>query len=159
MATRKISHLNIWMNGELVGHWCKQAGVEELKYVQSWIDNEKGRPLSISLPFTPGNQRLRGDNVKFYFDNLLPDSDSIRNRLAVKFHAQSTSPFDLLVELGRDCVGAIQILKPDEEPENIQKILAKPVNDKQIASILHQYCVMQYYQMSLMNTRAILEFH
>lgn len=136
MAPRKTNHLSLWMNGKLVGHWRKQAGVEELEYSQSWVDNEQGRPLSLSLPFTPGNQTHRGDNVKFYFDNLLPDSDGIRNRLAVKFHAKSTSPFDLLVELGRDCVGAIQILKPDEEPTNIKKILAKPVNDPQIASIL-----------------------
>lgn len=136
MAKRKITYLNIWMNGELVGQWGKKSGVEELIYAQSWVDSEQGRPLSLSLPFTPGNQKLRGNNVKFYFDNLLPDSEGIRTRLAVKFSANSTSPFDLLVELGRDCVGAIQLLKPDEEPKDIHQISAKPVNDSEIAEIL-----------------------
>ncbi len=108
MAKHKISHLNIWMNGVLVGEWGKKAGIAELTYAQSWVDHKQGRPLSLSLPFTPGNQKLRGDNVKFYFDNLLPDSEGIRNRLAVKFGTNSASPFDLLVELGRDCVGIMK---------------------------------------------------
>jgi len=136
MAKRKVTHLNIWMNGVLVGKWRINSGVEELTYAQSWLDNDRGRPLSLSLPFTPGNQKIRGDEVKFYFDNLLPDSEGIRNRLAVKFGTGSTSPFDLLVELGRDCVGAIQLLKPDEEPTGIQQILSKPVNEAEIAEIL-----------------------
>jgi serine/threonine-protein kinase HipA len=136
MATRKVTHLNIWMNGLLVGQWGKKAGVEELSYAQSWVESEQGRPLSLSLPFTPGNQKIKGDSVKFYFDNLLPDSDGIRNRLAVKFGTNSAAPFDLLVELGRDCVGAIQLLKPDEEPADIYQISAKSVSDSEIAEIL-----------------------
>jgi serine/threonine-protein kinase HipA len=136
MAKGKTTHLNIWMNGLLVGQWGKSGGVEELIYTQSWIDSKQGRPLSLSLPFTPGNQKLRGDNVKFYFDNLLPDSEGIRNRLAVKFGTNSASPFDLLVELGRDCVGAIQLLKPNEEPTDIHQISAKPVGEAEIADIL-----------------------
>ena len=65
-----------------------------------------------------------------------PDSEGIRNRLAVKFAASSTSPFDLLVELGRDCVGAVQLLKPDEKPTGIHQISAKPVNEAEIAEVL-----------------------
>lgn len=136
MAKRKVSHLNIWMNGVFVGRWGKKSGVEELTYAQSWVESAQGRPLSLSLPFTPGNQKLRGNSVKFYFDNLLPDSEGIRNRLAVKFAANSASPFDLLVELGRDCIGAIQLLKPDEEPTDIYQICAKSVSDLEIAETL-----------------------
>lgn len=136
MAKGKITYLNIWMNGILVGQWGKKSGVEELTYAQSWVDSEQGRPLSLSLPFTPGNQKLRGDKVKFYFDNLLPDSEGIRTRLAIKFSTNSTSPFDLLVELGRDCVGGIQLLKPDEEPIGIHQISAKAVSEAEIAEIL-----------------------
>ncbi len=50
MAKRKITHLNIWMNGIFVGEWGKKSGVEELTYAQSWVDSEQGRPLSLSLP-------------------------------------------------------------------------------------------------------------
>jgi len=131
----KKNKLNIWMNGVYVGFWQRNLGVEDLYYDQDWVDSEQGRPLSLSLPFTPGNQKHRGDKVKFYFDNLLPDSTQIRDRLARKFSAKSTSPFDLLVELGRDCVGAIQLLAVDEIPD-VKGILFKPLLESKIASIL-----------------------
>jgi len=133
MARR--NKLNIWMNGVYVGFWQRKLGVEELYYDLAWVDSEQGRPLSLSLPFTPGNQKHRGDKVKFYFDNLLPDSTQIRDRLAQKFSAKSAAPFDLLVELGRDCVGAIQLLAVDEVPD-VKAILFKPLSEHEVASIL-----------------------
>lgn len=132
----KTKALVIWMNGELVGYWYRKAGVDELQYADDWINGELGRPLSLSLPFTPGNQKLRGDKVTYYFDNLLPDSRDIRERLARKFYTNSTTPFDLLVELGRDCIGAIQLLAEGEKPVNIKQIIKKPLTDSAIASHL-----------------------
>ncbi len=138
----KQNKLNIWMNGIYIGFWQRRLGVEELHYDQAWVDSEQGRPLSLSLPFTPGNQKHRGDKVTFYFDNLLPDSTQIRERLAQKFSTKSVSPFDLLVELGRDCVGAIQLLAVDEIPD-VKGILFKPLLENEVASILrHSSAVM-----------------
>ena len=138
MAKRRINRLNIWMNGEYVGYWTKKSGVEELYYDNTWVENESGRPLSLSLPFTPGNQKIRGDNVKFYFDNLLPDSTDIRERLAQKFNSNSTSPFDLLVQLGKDCAGSIQLLAPDEDPINIENITFRTLTETNVADILRR---------------------
>jgi len=136
MARRRLNKLNIWMNGEYVGYWSKKSGIEELQYDKSWVKSVRGRPLSLSLPFTPGNQKHRGDSVKFYFDNLLPDSTDIRERLALKFDSRSTSPFDLLAELGRDCVGAIQLLPPEDIPKDIKSIQFKALSEKDVANIL-----------------------
>lgn len=86
---RRIQRLNIWMNGQHVGYWEKNRGKESLVYAQEWLANEQGRPLSLSLPFTANNQVYRGNIVWDYFDNLLPDSDNIRRRLATKYHADS----------------------------------------------------------------------
>ncbi len=97
--TRRTQRLNIWMNGQQVGYWEKKRGEELLIYAQEWLANEQGRPLSLSLPFTANNQSYKGDIVRDYFDNLLPDSDDIRRRLASKYHAESINPFDLLFEL------------------------------------------------------------
>ena len=131
----KQNKLNIWMNGVYVGYWQRSLGTEELYYDPLWVGSEQGRPLSLSLPFTPGNQKHRGDKVRFYFDNLLPDSTQIRERLAQKFSAKSISPFDLLVELGRDCVGALQLLPLNEIPD-VKAILFKPLAENEIATIL-----------------------
>jgi serine/threonine-protein kinase HipA len=138
MVKRKVSALTIWMNTEFVGTWRIKSGVDELEYADEWLENPRGRPLSLSLPFTPGNQSIKGDIVSYYFDNLLPDSRDIRERLARRFSTVSTKVFDLLVELGRDCVGAIQLLPEGDKPQNIRRIQYKPLNDQQVAEILNK---------------------
>jgi len=105
--------LGLWMNGAFVGTWSIQPHMgEALQYDHGWVASEQGRPLSLSLPFTPGNHPHRGEAVRAYFENLLPDSKAIRERVARRFRTGSTDAFTLLAEVGRDCVGALQIL-PD----------------------------------------------
>ncbi|HDL8659805.1 TPA: type II toxin-antitoxin system HipA family toxin [Yersinia enterocolitica] len=133
---RRIQRLNIWMNGQHVGYWEKNRGEESLVYAQEWLANEQGRPLSLSLPFTANNQVYRGNIVRDYFDNLLSDSDDIRRRLATKYHADSINPFDLLFELGRDCVGAIQLLTDDAPPSDLFSIQQQPLTESDVARIL-----------------------
>lgn len=133
---RSQQRLAIWMNGILVGYWEKHKGEDRLEYHPDWIADSQGRPLSLSLPFTPGNQLYRGNVVRDYFDNLLPDSEGIRRRLATRYHAESLDPFDLLAELGRDCVGAIQLLDIDEQPAHIFSIRQRPLSEAQIAEML-----------------------
>ena len=97
MAGRK-SHaraLSIWSNGERVGSWRLPArGAMELQYDEAWMRSPGGRPLSLSLPFLLGTTPQRGERVANYFENLLPDSDDIRRRLAGKLKVDSTSAFD-----------------------------------------------------------------
>ncbi len=47
--------LDLWINGLPVGHWDNTPGGERLVYRDDWIADPQGRPLSLSLPFTPGN--------------------------------------------------------------------------------------------------------
>jgi serine/threonine-protein kinase HipA len=138
VMARRLNELHIWLNKEFVGTWRKKSGREELQYSDEWLASELGRPLSLSLPFVPGNQPHQGESVQYYFDNLLPDSRDIRERLATKFAAHSASPFDLLVELGRDCVGAVQLLKPGEEPEGVDEINCHTLDESDIANILRK---------------------
>jgi serine/threonine-protein kinase HipA len=133
---RQLLNLNIWMNGLLVGQWEKTRTGELLRYFDEWIHHEQGRPLSLSLPFTPGNQAYRGEIVTSYFDNLLPDSESIRSRLAQRYQTGSAEPFELLTALGRDCVGAIQLLPPDEEPSDLFTISGDTLDEHAIAQLL-----------------------
>ncbi|KAE9858848.1 type II toxin-antitoxin system HipA family toxin, partial [Escherichia coli] len=62
--SRKQQRLAIWMNGIKVGYWEKSKGVDSLQYLPDWSADEQGRPLSLSLPFTPGNQVWRGNVVR-----------------------------------------------------------------------------------------------
>jgi serine/threonine-protein kinase HipA len=70
--------------------------------------------------------------VESWFDNLLPDSEVIRRRAQSRFQTASTSAFDLLAAVGRDCAGAVQLLPPDQEPSGIDRIEARPLSDQEI---------------------------
>lgn len=92
--------------------------------------------MSLSLPLTLDRVPHRGRAVEAYFDNLLPDSETIRRRLQDRYLAASRGPFDLLAALGRDCVGAVQILPVDEAPSDPRRIDAQPLNEAAIAAEL-----------------------
>ncbi|MGE8565614.1 MAG: type II toxin-antitoxin system HipA family toxin [Achromobacter sp.] len=129
--------LNLWMNGEFVGTWsAKPHGREVLQYADAWVASPQGRPLSLSLPFTPGNPPQRGEAVRTYFENLLPDSKEIRERVARRYQAGSTNAFALLAEVGRDCVGALQVVPGPEAPDGDQEVNAIPMSDAEIAQLL-----------------------
>jgi serine/threonine-protein kinase HipA len=132
----KTTRLNIWMNGIPVGYWETTRQGECLAYFDEWLADEQSRPLSLSLPFLPGNSPYRGQVVTDYFDNLLPDSDSIRRRLAQRHQAGGIDAFQLLTKLGRDCVGAIQLLPENESPSDIYEINGEALNGAGVAQRL-----------------------
>ncbi len=133
----KSKYLGVWMNGERVGIWNIDAqGRHEFRYDPAWVDAEDARPMSLSMPLQPPEAPYRGPVVESFFENLLPDSADIRRRVQARFGAASTSAFDLLVEIGRDCVGAIQLLPPDQPPENVRRIEAEPLDEEAVAEVL-----------------------
>ena len=131
--------LDVWMNGELTGHWSLPAGNGQMEFVYalSWLESPSARAISLSMPLRPSNEPYR-DPVSAYFDNLLPDNRAIRERLRRRFHAGSTEPFDLLSEVGRDCVGAVQLLPEGAIPEGLQRIEGRAVSADQIGQLLSE---------------------
>jgi serine/threonine-protein kinase HipA len=124
------------MNGEFVGRWTITQGGHEFEYARSWVASPYGRAISLSMPMSGAGGRYRGDVVRNYFDNLLPDNDKMRARIQQRFSAASQSAFDLLTEIGRDCVGALQLLPDGQSPEDIRRIDAAPLADDDIEQIL-----------------------
>jgi serine/threonine-protein kinase HipA len=121
------------MNGQLAGTWhVHKNRPQEFQYAESWLSSRHGRMLSLSMPFQPGNLPYKGDLVENFFDNLLPDSREIRRRIQQNYSAKSSSAFDLLAEVGRDCVGAIQLLPEDEEPDGWDRIEARPLTGLEV---------------------------
>lgn len=115
--------LTLWANGELVGRWTLTArGDMELHYDAGWMASPRGRPISLSLPFSLHNEPLTGPHVAHYFEGLLPDSDTLRRRVAERFRTGSTAAFDLLAAIGRDCAGALQLLPEGELPVGVDRI-------------------------------------
>jgi serine/threonine-protein kinase HipA len=139
VARRSSSQpLAVWTNGELVGRWTPTTRRPmELRYEDSWLTSRSARSLSLSLPLPlVGNEPLRGAHIEHFFDNLLPDSGVIRRRLAQRYSSGSEDTFDLLTAIGRDCVGAVQLLPGDEPPTGFDRIEGEVLNDEAVAALL-----------------------
>ena len=133
----KTRRLGVWMNGEQVGQWTIAAsGRHEFHYVESWLASRAARPLSLSMPLRPAGTAYRDARVEAFFDNLLPDSDGIRRRVQARFGAASTRAFDLLAEIGRDCVGAVQLLPEGTAPVELKRIESIPLDEAAVAATL-----------------------
>lgn len=133
----KARRLDVRMNGDPVGAWTLTAtGEHVFAYDPTWPASEFARPISLSMPLRPGNAAYRGPAVESFFDNLLPDSLAIRRRLQARFGAVSPGAFDLLAEIGRDCVGALQVVPEGVDPGNPKTVAAKPLNTSALAAAL-----------------------
>ncbi len=128
--------LALWMNGERVGTWTVTRGKDQLQYDESWLQSPQARPLSLTLPFTPGNQPHHGQQVGAWFDNLLPDSQRLRDRIAARFKTKGNSSFDLLAEVGRDSVGALRLLPENHAPDDVRTVAAQAMSEAEVAQLL-----------------------
>jgi serine/threonine-protein kinase HipA len=139
MGRKSLSRsLSVWTNGLRVGTWTIPArGDIEFAYDRDWMASPVGRPLSLSLPYT-GERALKGERVRNFFDNLLPDSEPIRKRLATRYKTASADAFDLLQAIGRDCVGAVQLLAEDEAPVDVHRIAGSPMSEEDVERLLIQ---------------------
>ncbi|WP_137890354.1 type II toxin-antitoxin system HipA family toxin [Ramlibacter sp. 2FC] len=125
--------LELWANGDHVGRWTVPTrGDMQLQYDPGWVASARGRPISLSLPINLANEPLKGDHVAHYFEGLLPDSDAIRKRVAARFKTGSIEAFDLLAAIGRDCVGALQLLPEGQEPTGVDSIDGVLVDEEAI---------------------------
>lgn len=127
--------LDIYLNSRLVGRLHRQAsGAIDFRYDDAWLAWEHALPISLSLPLR--EDRYIGEAVAAVFDNLLPDSDQVRRRMAERLRAEGHDAFNLLAAAGRDCVGALQFLPEDMEPGPAGEVHARPVTDGDIRRIV-----------------------
>ncbi len=134
--------LDVWMNGEHVGTWFwTRTGTAGFRYSDTWLRSEHMRPLSLSLPIPAGRPEIQGRAVEHWFDNLLPDSERIRERLRRRFRSPSAGAADLLAAIGRDCAGAVQLLPAGSPPPKVDQIESQPLTEAKVESILRNVTV------------------
>ncbi|MBL1438223.1 MAG: type II toxin-antitoxin system HipA family toxin [Rhodobacteraceae bacterium] len=132
---RSYTPLNIFIGSRLVGQLVRAStGAVSFAYDQSWLDWEHSFPISLSLPLRA--DRYIGPPVIAYFDNLLPDNDQIRTRLAGRVGAAGTDAYSLLSIIGRDCIGALQILPVGEQVEKSNTLTGRPMSGSDIETLL-----------------------
>jgi serine/threonine-protein kinase HipA len=134
--TRRPPLLRVFQNDRLVGYLLKESGgAIAFCYSHEWLARRKAFPVSLSLPLR--EEAWRGEPVAAVFENLLPDSDALRKRVADKVGATGYDACSLLAAIGRDCVGALQFIADDApEPASTVEISGEPVNEKAIERLL-----------------------
>jgi serine/threonine-protein kinase HipA len=131
-----VSALDVWMNGRHVGVWRKIRGDRnQFVYDKAWLEDRQFRPLSLSLPVT-ASREITSPLVRNYFDNLLPDDAQVRERIRSRYRLRSAEPFDLLGAVGRDCVGAVQLMPTGQAPVGWDRIESRLLKAQDVATIL-----------------------
>lgn len=77
------------------------------RYDETYRTDKENRPVSISLPFS--KTPFTPEETRAYFEGLLPEGFS-RHTIADSMHIESDDYISILKELGRECLGAVQIL-------------------------------------------------
>ena len=80
--TRRSTRLAVALNGRPIGVLDRAPnGAISFVYDSEWLaDERRAIPISLSLPLR--EERYSGAEVSAYFDNLLPDNDQIRRKVA-----------------------------------------------------------------------------
>jgi serine/threonine-protein kinase HipA len=128
--------LRVYLNNRRVGTLSREAsGAVDFSYHEDWLAWEHALPVSLSLPLreTP----YRGEPVAAVFENLLPDSDTLRRLVAEKVGARGIDAYGMLAKIGHDCVGALQFIAGDDEaPDTTGKLDGEAVDAEGIEKIL-----------------------
>ena len=133
---RSYRPLEIFLNGRHVGQLLRaSSGAISFSYAPSWLEWEHSLPVSLSLPLR--EDRYIGAPVSAVFENLLPDNDQIRKRVAERLGASGTDAYSLLAEIGRDCVGALQFLPDGDEPQPLDRLTGEALTEEQIEALLN----------------------
>jgi serine/threonine-protein kinase HipA len=136
--SRRHTHapLRVYLNNRLVGHLTKEpGGAVSFRYDESWLSWESAIPVSLSLPIR--EDAYHGAPVIAVFENLLPDSEALRRKVAERVGAGGSDAYSLLAAIGRDCVGALQFVAGDDDAKAKITIEGEPVDEGAIEKLLN----------------------
>ena len=89
-------------------------------YDDAYLHGEDARPISVSLPLQ--EDAFSPQRTKCFFDGLLPEGFT-RRTVAQWMHVSEDDYLSILAGLGKECLGAIQIIcEPDDIPAHYQKL-------------------------------------
>jgi serine/threonine-protein kinase HipA len=133
---KRHAPLRVYLNNRLVGHLLKEpSGAVSFRYDESWLSRRSAIPVSLSLPFR--EDAYRGAPVSAVFENLLPDSEALRRRVAEQVGAEGSDAYSLLAAIGRDCVGALQFIAGDDDVvDSTPMIEGEPVDAGAVEKLL-----------------------
>jgi serine/threonine-protein kinase HipA len=111
--------LLVYLDGRRVGRVTQTLqGNTTFSYDEEYRLQPDATPLSLSMPLTAVRHPSR--STMPFLQGLLPDNRLRLEQLASE-HGTSTNAFALLSHIGRDAAGAVQLLPPGEDPDDLAK--------------------------------------
>lgn len=99
------------MDNRDVGMVRQTRGRLTFTYAESWRTAPGAYPLSLSMPLATAEHPHKA--IDAFLWGLLPDNEFVLRRWAQKFHVSARSAFALIAEVGEDCAGAVQFVRPE----------------------------------------------
>ena len=104
--------LVVLLSDRVIGHVRQdERGKLSFRYHPEWRDTPGAYPLSLSMPLAALDHPH--DKIEAFIWGLLPDNEYVLDRWAKKFQVSSRSPLALIANVGEDCAGAVQFVRPD----------------------------------------------
>jgi serine/threonine-protein kinase HipA len=104
------------LRGQEIGRVRREAkGRLTFTYAHAWRETDEAYPLSLSMPLAAAEHGQ--DVVEPFLWGLLPDNESVLDRWARKFQVSARNPFALIANVGEDCAGAVQFVRPERLDE------------------------------------------
>ena len=111
-----MTELAVVANRRRLGTLTRSRGGDlSFVYLKQWRQDPDAFPLSLSMP-------LRADpypraSVEPWLAGLLPDDEDVLRAWSSRFQVSRRNVFGLLSEVGEDCAGAVQFVRPQRLDE------------------------------------------
>jgi serine/threonine-protein kinase HipA len=106
-----VSELVTLLRGSVIGRIHDARDRLTFVYEPEWREDDEAHPLSLSMPLAA---REHGpEKVEPFLWGLLPDNEQVIERWARKFQVSPRNVFGLLANVGEDCAGAVQFVRPE----------------------------------------------
>ncbi len=106
------NELLVIANGQEMGALRRNPkGRLSFTYRDKWAEAVDSYPLSLSMPL--GLQDHDHHEIEAFVWGLLPDNETVLARWAREFHVSARSAFALIANVGEDCAGAVQFVRPE----------------------------------------------
>ncbi|MBK8093212.1 MAG: type II toxin-antitoxin system HipA family toxin [Verrucomicrobiaceae bacterium] len=122
-----IEELHALAGGRRMGtvQWDRRRDHYSFCYEDAWrTGGGDAFPLSLSMPFAATDHRH--EVVEAFLWGLLPDNEGVLKRWGERFHVSPRNPFRLLMNVGEECAGAVQLVQADK----VDAWLAAPLSGK-----------------------------
>jgi serine/threonine-protein kinase HipA len=88
-----------------------KTGKLSFAYNEQWRNAQDAYPLSISMPLAlSGHGNAKIDPFLW---GLLPENANVLDHWARRFHVSARNAFGLIANVGEDCAGAVQFVRPE----------------------------------------------